>query len=343
MPLIVFPLPFTKMTDTINMNINENMNENMTTGQRIVREAMEPEEVQLAQIRLNGGFVYDVCWLPQEWLVRIETGLDRKGEPNYLWYSDNSTIGSTLARVIGCEEDKIRIWGLKVFNDEGVTDALSYETRGLNQNTWHDYASEGYALQFHVQTRCHHNEGDVECCPQTCGKGMTESAFCAQLAKVVAQNEALESLKQYSSDAEMQPEETDEAASEAGEEEPDKAAILEAARAMWQRWAQKEDAPEEVRAMWQRWAEKDATPEPEPEVEAEKQATPETEAEAEEEAEEEPESEAEEEPESEAEAESETYEEALKDDAAFDLIEARLLYVIIFLLGFVVAMLLKFP
>lgn len=317
------------MTDTMNMN----MNENMTTGQRIVREAMEPEEVQLAQIRLNGGFVYDVCWLPQEWLVRIETGLDRKGEPNYLWYSDNSTIGSTLARVIGCEEDKIRIWGLKVFNDEGVTDALSYETRGLNQNTWHDYASEGYALQFHVQTRCHHNEGDVECCPQTCGKGMTESAFCAQLAKVVAQNEALESLKQYSSDAEMQPEEAAAAEDDEEEEEPDKAAILEAARAMWQRWAQKEDAPEEVRAMWQRWAEKDATPETEPEVEAE----PEAEPEAEEEAEEEPESEAE------AEAESETYEEALKDDAAFDLIEARLLYVIIFLLGFVVAMLLKFP
>jgi hypothetical protein len=320
------------MTDTMNMN------ENMTTGQRIVCEAMEPEEVQLAQIRLNGGFVYDVCWLPQEWLVRIETGLDRKGEPNYLWYSDNSTIGSTLARVIGCEEDKIRIWGLKVFNDEGVTDALSYETRGLNQNTWHDYASEGYALQFHVQTRCHHNEGDVECCPQTCGKGMTESAFCAQLAKVVAQNEALESLKQYSSDAEIEPEEAadgeeTEAASEADEEEPDKAAILEAARAMWQRWAQKEDAPEEVRAMWQRWAEEDATPEPEPEpeVEAEKEATPETEPEAEAE------------PEVEAEPESETYEEALKDDAAFDLIEARLLYVIIFLLGFVVAMLLKFP
>jgi len=96
---------------------------------------------------------------------------------------------------------------------------------------------------------------------------------------------------------------------------------------MWQRWAQKEDAPEEVRAMWQRWAEKDATPEPEPEVEAEPEA----------------EEEAEEEPESEAEAVSETYEEALKDDAAFDLIEARLLYVIIFLLGFVVAMLLKFP
>ena len=282
----------------------------MTTGQRIVREAMEPEEVQLAQIRLNGGFVYDVCWLPQEWLVRIETGLDRKGEPNYLWYSDNSTIGSTLARVIGCEEDKIRIWGLKVFNDEGVTDALSYETRGLNQNTWHEYASEGYALQFHVQTRCHHNEGDVECCPQTCGKGMTESAFCAQLAKVVAQNEALESLKQYSSDAEIEPEEA--AAShdeDEEEEEPDKAAILEAARAMWQRWAQKEDAPEEVEA------EKETRPEAEPEVEAEAEAEP----------------------------ESETYEEALKDDAAFDLIEARLLYVIIFLLGFVVAMLLKFP
>jgi hypothetical protein len=263
-----------------------------------------------------------------------------------MWYSDNSTIGSTLARVIGCEEDKIRIWGLKVFNDEGVTDALSYETRGLNQNTWHDYASEGYALQFHVQTRCHHNEGDVECCPQTCGKGMTESAFCAQLAKVVAQNEALESLKQYSSDAEMQPEEAadgeeTEAASEAGEEEPDKAAILEAARAMWQRWAQKEDAPEEVRAMWQRWAEKDSTPEAEPESEAEPEAEAEPESEAEPEAEAEVEAEAE--AEAEEEAESETYEEALKDDAAFDLIEARLLYVIIFLLGFVVAMILKFP
>jgi len=314
------------MTDTMNMNMNE------TTGERIVREAMEePEYVQLAQIMVSSGYVYDVCWLPGEGAVRIETGLDRKGRPDYLCYPDTFTIGSTLAEVIGCDEEKICIWGLKIFNDKGVADALSYETRRFKENIWYDYASEGYALQFHVQTRCHHNEGDVECCPQTCGKGMTESAFCAQLAKVVAQNEALESLKQYSSDAEMEPEEADEAASEAGEEEPDKAAILEAARAMWQRWAQKEDAPEEVRAMWQRWAEEDATPEPEPEVEAEAEATPETEPE--------PEAEVE----SEEEPESETYDEALKDDAAFDLIEARLLYVIIFLLGFVVAMLLKFP
>jgi hypothetical protein len=302
------------MTDTMNMNMN--MNE--TTGERIVREAMEePEYVQLAQIMVSSGYVYDVCWLPGEGAVRIETGLDRKGRPDYLCYPDSFTIGSTLAEVIGCDEEKIRIWGLKIFNDKGVTDALSYETRRFKENTWYDYASEGYAFQLHVQTRCNHAEYDGSCCPETCGRGMTDTAFRTQLAKVVAENQALESLKQYSSDAETEPEEDDaktEPASEADdeeEEEPDeeaeKAAILAAARAMWQRWAQKEDVPEEARAMWQRWAEEEATPETEPEVEPE----PEFDAEM-----------------------------ALKDQESYDFIEARLRDLIILLAGFITAMLL---
>lgn len=353
MPLIVFPLPFTKMIDTDNMNMNMSTNENMTTGQRIVREAMEPEEVQLAQITLNGGYVYDVSWLPHEELVRIETGVDRNGEPNYLWYPGSRTIGATLARVIGCQEEKILTWGIKVYSESGVTDALHYETRRFNQSTWHDYASEGYALQFQVQVRCDHDEGDVECSADSCGKGMTETAFRAQLAKVIAQNDALESLKQYTSDAEAEPDEQDtkteaeaaawaeacawgerraavdddeeeddektepasepEAETEA-ETEPEKAAILAAAQAMWRRWAENEAAPEEARAMWQRWAENEATPELEPLPEPELEPAPEADDEAE--------------------------EMALKEDAALDYIEERLRYLIIFLLGFVVAMLL---
>lgn len=298
------------MSDTMNMN--------MTTGERIVREVLEePEEVQLAQIMVSNGYVYDVCWLPDEGSVRIETGLDRKGYPDYLWYPESRTIGSTLASVMDCDEEKIRIWGLKIFNDKGVTDALSYETRRFKENTWYDYASEGYAVQLHVQLRCDHAEYDGSCCAETCGRGMTDTAFRAQLAKVVAENQALESLKQYSSDAETEPEEDDaktEPASEADdeeEEEPDeeaeKAAILAAARAMWQRWAQKEDVPEEARAMWQRWAEEEATPETEPEVEPE----PEFDAEM-----------------------------ALKDQESYDFIEARLRDLIILLAGFITAMLL---
>ena len=313
MPLIVFPLPFTKMidTDTMNMNMNMSTNENMTTGERIVREAMEPEEVQLGQITLNGGYVYDVFWLPGEGAVRFETGVDRKGRPDYLWYPDSRTIGATLARVIGCQEEKILIWGIKVYSESGVTDALHYETRrfkqntwhdyAFKQNTWHDYASEGYALQFEVQVRCHHDEGDVECSAESCGKGMTESAFRAQLAKVSAQNEALESLKQYTSDAATEPntdaeaeaEAEEEPASEpeAEEEEANRAAIQAAAQAMWRRWAEEEPKPE-------------AAPAPEPE------------------------------------ADDEAEEMALKEDAALDYIEERLRYLIIFLLGFVLAMLL---
>jgi hypothetical protein len=302
-------------TDTMNMNMNMSTNENMTTGQRIVREAMEPEEVQLGQITLNGGYVYDVCWLPGEGAVRIETGLDRKGRPDYLCYPDTFTIGSTLAEVIGCDEEKIRIWGLKIFNDKGVTDALSYETRRFKENIWYDYASEGYAFQVHVQLRCDHAEYDGSCCPETCGRGMTDTAFRTQLAKVVAENQALESLKQYSSDAETEPEQEEaaadgeetEAASEADDEEAEKAAILAAARTMWQRWAQNEDVPEEARAMWQRWAEEEATPETEPEAEPE----PDVELEM-----------------------------ALKDEESYDFIEARLRDLIILLAGFLTAMLL---
>ena len=293
--LIVFPPPFTKMTD--NMNMNMNMNEKQeTTGERIVREAMEPEERQLAQITLNGGYVYDVSWLPGElWAARIICY--QQCRPDYLCYPDSFTIGSTLAEVIGCEEDNIRIWGLKVFNDDGVTDALSYETRGLNQNTWHDYASKGYALQFNVQVRCNHDEGDVECCPETCGKGMTESAFRAQLAKEVARNESLESIKQYTSDAATEPDEEEEDAKTEAEAAAEKAAILAAAQAMWRRWA--EEAKPETQ---------EASPEPAPA------------------------------PAPEPEADDEAEEMALKEDAALDYIEERLRYLIIFLLGFVVAM-----
>ena len=322
-------------TDNINMNMNINMNEKQeTTGERIVREAMEPDERQLAQITLNGGYVYDFSWLPDQESVRIETGLDRKGQPNYLWYPDSRTIGSVLAKVIGCQEEKIIIWDIKIYSESGVTDALHYETRRFKQKTWHEYASEGYALQFQVQVRCHHDEGDVECCPETCGKGMTESAFRAQLAKEVARNESLESIKQYTSDAATEPDEEEDAKTEAeaaalrshslrvlawgraavdddeeeeddakteAEEEAEKAAILAAAQAMWRRWA--EEAKPETQ---------EASPEPEPE--------PEPEAEAE------------------AEADDEAEEMALKDDAALDYIEERLRYLIIFLLGFVVAM-----
>ena len=319
------------------------MNENMTTGQRIVREAMEPEEVQLAQITLNGGYVYDVSWLPHEELVRIETGVDRNGEPNYLWYPGSRTIGATLARVIGCQEEKILTWGIKVYSESGVTDALHYETRRFNQSTWHDYASEGYALQFQVQVRCDHDEGDVECSADSCGKGMTETAFRAQLTKVIAQNEALESLKQYTSDAEAAEDdaktEAEAAAIQAAkqamwrrwaETEAEKAAIQAAAQAMWRRWAEDEAAPEEARAMWQRWAENEATPELEPVPEPELEPASEPEAEEEEEAK----------PEPAPEADDEAEEMALKEDAALDYIEERLRYLIIFLLGFVVAMLL---
>ena len=305
MPLIVFPLPFTKMIDTDNTNTSTN--ENMTTGQRIVREAMEPEERQLAQITLNGGYVYDVSWLPDQESVRIETGLDRNGEPNCLWYPDSRTIGATLARVIGCQEEKILIWGIKVYSESGVTDALHYETRRFKQNTWHDYASEGYALQFEVQVRCHHDEGDVECSADSCGKGMTETAFRAQLAKVIAQNDALESLKQYTSDAENEEDDAKTEAASEPETEPEKAAILAAAQAMWRRWAEEEPKPEPA---------PEPAPAPEPEPEADDEADADNEA------------------------DDEAEEMALKEDAALDYIEERLRYLIIFLLGFVVAMLL---
>ena len=316
----IFLPHLTNMTDTENMNMNVKMNEKQeTTGERIVREAMEPDERQLAQITLNGGYVYDVSWLPDEESVRFETGVDRKGRPNYLWYPDSRTIGATLARVIGCQEEKILIWGIKVYSESGVTDALHYETRRFKQNTWHDYASEGYALQFEVQVRCHHDEGDVECSAESCGKGMTESAFRAQLAKEVARNESLESIKQYTSDAATEPDEEEDAKTEAGEDEAEKAAILAAAQAMWRRWAEEEPKPKPEPA-----------PAPEPEAEADDEADDEAEAEAE--------AEAEDEAEADDEADDEAEEMALKEDAALDYIEERLRYLIIFLLGFVVAM-----
>ena len=289
------------MTDTYNMN--------ETTGERIVREVLEePEEVQLAQIMVSSGVVYDVCWLPGEGSVRIEIGLDRKGRPDYLWYPESWTIGSTLAKVIGCDEEKIRIWGLKIFNDKGVTDALSYETRRFKENTWYDYASEGYAVQLHVQLRCAHAEDDTNCCAETCGRGMTDTAFRAQLEKVFAQNQALESLKQYSSDAEIFQSLVDEDSD--SESEVQEAEVQEA------------DGEETEAA-----SEADDEEEEEPDQEAELQEAEAEEAEAEAEAEE-------------AEAEEAEAELSLKQEESYDFIEQRLREFIIFLLGFVVAMLL---
>jgi len=140
--------------------------EKETTGERIVREVAnelsvihegeEEEEImqQVAQITVDGVFRYELMWLPETNEVRVEVDNFRDGEAMHYWYPDDQPILKTLSRLLSLEDKNFKIEGLGIFG-EGREDveALPYEVECFCKSTWHDYASEGFAVQFNVNTQ----------------------------------------------------------------------------------------------------------------------------------------------------------------------------------------------
>jgi hypothetical protein len=140
--------------------------EKETTGERIVREVAnelsvihegeEEEEImqQVAQITVDGVFRYELMWLPETNEVRVEVDNFHDGEAMHYWYPDDQPILKTLSRLLSLEEKNFKIEGLGIFG-EGRDDveALPYEVECFCKSTWHDYASEGFAVQFNINTQ----------------------------------------------------------------------------------------------------------------------------------------------------------------------------------------------
>jgi hypothetical protein len=140
--------------------------ERETTGERIVREVVnelsvihegeEQEEImqQVAQITVDGVYRYELMWLPETSEVRVEVDNFRNGEAMHYWYPDDQPILNTLSRLLNLEEKDFKIEGLGIFG-EGREDveALPYEVECFSKSTWNDYASDGFAVQFNVNTQ----------------------------------------------------------------------------------------------------------------------------------------------------------------------------------------------
>ena len=172
--------------------VEEAERERETMGERIVREVVnelsviheaddevgEVIEKQMAQITVDGVFRYDLYWLPETSEVRVEIDYFLSGEQIYYYYPDDMPIIKTLSRLMNREEKDLKIEGLGIFGegreDVGV-EALPYEVECFRKSTWHDYASEGYAVQFNINTKgnageldtCGHAEDDLACSAQT--------------------------------------------------------------------------------------------------------------------------------------------------------------------------------
>lgn len=154
---------------------------------------------QLAQIMVDGIFRYDMYWLPETNEVRVEIDSFRDGSPMYYWYPDSMPITKTLASLLGCDEEDLKIEGLAFFGEGrmGVeAEALPYEVECFLKSTWHDYASEKFGVQFNIKTKadeeavgaCGHAEYDGACSAKTCGRHMTNAAFAQRLDEIWREN-----------------------------------------------------------------------------------------------------------------------------------------------------------
>ena len=139
-----------------------------TTGERCVREALEDVR-QLAQVTVGGVYRYEFEWLPETHEVRVEFDRFRDGSPMYLWFPDTMGTIEVLARVLGIQEEQVRITGLKFFTPERVIDDLfESERRQFMVNTWQDYAAEGMVMQFNVEIVCPNKCYDAACDGTNC-------------------------------------------------------------------------------------------------------------------------------------------------------------------------------
>jgi len=151
--------------------------ERETTGElSVIHEEDEVIEKQMAQITVDGVFRYDLYWLPETSEVRVEIDYFLGGEQMYYYYPDEMPIMKMLGVLMSCEEKDLKIEGLGIFSeDRESTETLPYEVECFLKSTWRDYASEGFAVQFNINTKgnageldtCGHAEDDLACSAQT--------------------------------------------------------------------------------------------------------------------------------------------------------------------------------
>jgi len=139
-----------------------------TTGERCVREAQEPEVHQLAQVTVQGVYRYELEWLPETREVRVEVDQFPDGSPLYLWYPDYMGTMEVLSKLLHIPEENIHITGLTFFTKDDMMVALDYERRQFLNNIWRDYAAEGTAMQFNVETACPNGCYDAACDGTNC-------------------------------------------------------------------------------------------------------------------------------------------------------------------------------
>jgi len=150
--------------------------EEETTGQRMVREALsviaeetEEDVRQLAQITVNGIYMYELHWLPATHEIRVEIDSFHDEPLLYFWYPDTTGTIEVLSLLLDVPKDRLSITGLAFFTPERVIDDLfDIERRQFMQGTWLDYAEDGIAMQFNVEIACPNECYDAACDGTNC-------------------------------------------------------------------------------------------------------------------------------------------------------------------------------
>jgi hypothetical protein len=149
-----------------------------TTGERVVREAQEEEEDvrQLAQVTVNGIYMYEVDWLPETHEIRVEIDSFHDRGPMYYWYPDTTGTIEVLSFLLDVPKEKVGITGLAFFTPERVIDDLfDIERRQFMQGTWLDYAEDEIAMQFNVEIA---EEETPVVCPNDCYDAACDGTNC---------------------------------------------------------------------------------------------------------------------------------------------------------------------
>ena len=159
--------------------------EEETTGERVVRQALsdipeeeeEEEDVrQLAQVTVNGIYLYELSWLPDSQEVLVEVDSFRDGSPMYYRYPDTMGTMDLLSQLLGMPKERLSITRLAFFTPERVIDDLfDIERQQFVNGTWLDYAEDGMAMQFNVDIA---EEETPVVCPHPCYDAACDGTNC---------------------------------------------------------------------------------------------------------------------------------------------------------------------
>jgi hypothetical protein len=152
-----------------------------TTGERVVREAQEEEEDvrQLAQVTVNGIYMYELHWLPATHEIRVEIDSFHDEPPMYFWYPDTMGTMEMLSLLLDTPKDRLSITGLAHFgkfpNPWYYDQLREYNIRAFMRATWRGFAEMDMALQFNVNIA---EEETPVVCPNDCYDAACDGTNC---------------------------------------------------------------------------------------------------------------------------------------------------------------------